>query len=68
MSTTDQRRALLRAMNDDVFNESLAWLLANGLVVFVLTHDSVDFKLTAKGRLHLAGAEAFSNHPSGAPA
>lgn len=68
MSAQEQRRALLRAMNDGAFNESLRWLLANGLVVFVLTHDAVDFKLTPKGRLHLAGAEAFSNHPSGAPA
>lgn len=68
MSTTDQRRALLRAMEDDVFDESLRWLIHNGLVVFILTHDSVEFRVTPKGRLWLNGADAFSNHPSGAPA
>lgn len=59
----DPRRSLLNAMTDDAFNESLSWLLANGLVVFMLTSDSVDFRVTPKGRLWLSSAESF--HPSG---
>lgn len=61
--SSEHRRLLLRFIETGDFNDSLAWLLANGLVVFLLTHDSVEFRLTPKGQVWLDGAGAF--HPSG---
>lgn len=61
-----QRRQLLRAMEHEEFNATLAYLLANGLVVFVLTQRSVEFRVTPKGRLWLSSVDVFQ--PSEAPA
>lgn len=62
--STEHRRLLLRFIETGDFNDSLAWLLANGLVVFKLAnHEPVEFRLTPKGRVWLDGAGVF--HPSG---
>lgn len=63
MNDTERRRFLLQAIENDTFDETLRWLIHNGLVVFILTADSVQFRVTPRGRLWLAGAETF--HPSG---
>lgn len=61
-----RQRGLLAALNDPAFNDTLRALMDDGLVVFVLTHTSVEFRLTNKGRVWLSSAETF--HPSGSPA
>lgn len=62
--SSEHRRLLLRFIETGDFNDSLAWLLQQGLVVFTLSnHEPVEFCLTPKGRVWLAGVSAF--HPSG---
>ena len=58
------RRTLLAAMTDDSFDETLRWLIGNGLVMFVLTADSVSFRVTPKGRLWLSSVETFEGTPA----
>lgn len=55
----DLRRVLLAAFQDPKGNDALRELIAKGLVMFILTADSVEFRVTPKGKLQFFTADAF---------